>query len=128
MKKRINWLLVGLLLASFLVVSVPAAAQGSVYEVVWPLGHMATPIIPAAKRLDTLAGKIICEVTNGSFRYDETFPWIEEELSKRYPDIKFVKSDVFETFDYVEIDRKYEVLPERAKENKCDAFIGGNGG
>jgi ABC-type amino acid transport substrate-binding protein len=48
-----------------------------------------------AKRLDTLAGKTICELSNGSWEDNRTFPVIRELLQKQYPTIKIVTYDNF---------------------------------
>ena len=42
-----------------------------------------------------LAGKTICELSNGEWRGQRTFPAIRELLHKRFPDATFVPFDEF---------------------------------
>lgn len=46
------------------------------YEVVWPRGNKVVEAIPYALRLDSLAGKTICELSDRIFRADEVFPFL----------------------------------------------------
>ena len=71
------------------------ASEKGIYEVVWPRGRRVAPDIDYAPRLNTLEGKTVCELWNGAFRGDETFPMLREELQKRYPDIKIVPWEEF---------------------------------
>ena len=43
-----------------------------------------------APRLDTLSGKTICELSNGDWEYQRTFPAIRELLKERFPDAKII--------------------------------------
>ena len=69
-----------------------ATAQGTgrvELEVYDPCGAIRVTELHA-RRLDTLAGKTICEVSNGSWEDDRTFPVIRELLKKAYPTAKFI--------------------------------------
>ncbi len=129
MRRRMSWLLVGLLLASFLVVSVPAAAQEPVtLEVYDPSGAFEVSEVHAP-RLDTLAGKTICELSNGSWEHDRTFALIRDLLQRQFPDVKFVTFDELglwgtDRIDYPNLDQ----IEAIAKEKGCDALISGNAG
>jgi hypothetical protein len=98
-----------------------------IYEVVWPRGKVAVKVVPHAKRLDTLEGKTICELWNGAYRGDETFPIIREELAKRYRGIKFISWEEFGRMGGPNEDKILAALPSKLKSLGCDAAIGGNG-
>jgi hypothetical protein len=104
----------------------PKGKEG-IYEVVWPRGKVAAKITSPAKRLDTLEGKTICELWNGAYRGDETFPMIREELAKRYKGIKFVSWEEFGLMGGPEEDQILAALPSKLKALGCDAAVGGNG-
>ncbi|MFC2004449.1 hypothetical protein ACFLUK_02790 [Chloroflexota bacterium] len=102
-----------------------AAKKGerAMYEVVWPRGKKVVENVRFAKRLDTLEGKTVGLLWDWAFRGDEMFPMIEKELAKRYPGIKFVG---YEEFGSTHGAREADVLaalPNKLKENKCDAVI-----
>ena len=99
----------------------------TVYEVAWPRGPSAVNIIPLAKRLDTLQGKTIGEIWNGVFRGDELFPALEEELKKRYPDVKFINFKEFGNAFTAHEAKVFGELPAIAKKYGCDGFIVGVG-
>jgi hypothetical protein len=98
-----------------------------VYEVAWPRGPSAVKIIPLAKRLDTLQGKTIGDIWNGVFRGDELFPALEEELQRRYPNIRFVPYKEFGNAFTAHEAKVFGELPAIAKKYGCDAFIVGVG-
>lgn len=99
----------------------------SEYEVVWPRGRRASDTIPLAKRLDSLEGKTICALWDWAFRGDKIFPVIEKELAKRYPTSKFVGYDVFGATHGANEAQVIAALPEKLKENGCDAVISAMG-
>ena len=65
------------------------------YEVVWPLGASAYKTRAPNARIDDLSGKVVGELWDFLFRGEDIFPIVREELSKRYPGIRFVTYDVF---------------------------------
>ena len=101
--------------------------KGGRYEVVWPRGKVAVRIVPLARRLDTLEGKTICELWNGAYRGDETFPMIREELARRYHGIRFVSWEEFGRMGGPNEDAILAALPSKLRSLGCDAVIGGNG-
>ena len=103
------------------------AVQQTNYEVLWPRGRKTMGSASLARRLNTLEGKTICEVSNRSFHSNETFPFIEKELTQRCPGIKFVRYENFGKIDGAEEKRVNAELPDALKQNKCDAVIAGNG-
>jgi len=131
MKRLGKCLLLGLLLALFVITTAPVAtAQGPVaqttYVVYPPYGQPTVTVQKPVARLDTLEGKTICGVGN-SFHFEETFPVIAGLLAKKYPTAKFIGPDVFNKIGGGTTDGILAALPAAAKENKCDAFIVGNG-
>ena len=97
------------------------------YEVVWPRGKRPMETFHFAKRLDTLEGKTVCALWDWIFRGEQIFPAIEKELAKRYPGIRFVS---YETFGSTHGGKEAETLaalPDKLKQNKCDAVISGIG-
>ena len=98
------------------------------YEVVYPLGRLTQSEKPVARRLNTLNGMTIGELSNHKFGSVLTFAVIEKVLSKRYPDIKFISHDKFgDTYGTEESD-DIKALPDRLRQYECDAVISGNGG
>ena len=102
------------------------ASQQAMYEVLWPRGRKTISTGRLAKRLDTLEGKTICEVSNRSFHSNETFPFIEKELTRRYPGIKFVGYEEFGSTRTGDA-KTLAVLADKLKQNKVDAVICGVG-
>jgi hypothetical protein len=80
-----------------------------------------------AARLDTLAGKTICEVSNLSWEDDRTFPLIRELLQKQFPTAKIIPYTEFPRGTAVISDATTK-LGEALKAAKCDAVITGNAG
>ena len=79
-----------------------------------------------ADRLDTLDGKTICEVSNGSWQFDRIFPFVREQLKKQYPTVKILP--------YTEVIDKRADMENLAyvvkvlKEKGCQAVITGMAG
>ena len=98
------------------------------YEVVYPLGVRGQSDREVAASLPDLNGKTIGMLWNYAFRGNEVFPIVEEELKRRYPDVRVVPYEVFGNFH----DPAYEAenmaaLPGRIREQGCDAVIAGIG-
>ena len=97
------------------------------YEVVWPRGKRVVESARFAKRLETLEGKTVGFLWDWLFRGEQIFPVIEKELSNRYPGGKFVGYEEFgSTHGGKEAD-VLDALPDKLKQNKCDAVISGIG-
>lgn len=103
-------------------------AEKGKYEVVSPLGESTQEVRQLATRLDTLEGKTICEVYNGGFRGDRTFPLIRKLLKKRYPSIKFIPYTEIPESSIHAIDNVLKMLPDVFRQKGCDAVISGNAG
>ncbi|MBI2908062.1 MAG: hypothetical protein HYX92_10460 [Chloroflexi bacterium] len=89
-----------------------------------PTGALEAPESHAS-RLDTLAGKTICELSNSSWEPDRTFPAIREELQKRFPTARFVPYSEFPIGNN-EIDT--DAVAEMVRGKGCQAVITGNAG
>ena len=66
-------------------------------EVVSPLGRDTVTRAGAAPRLDTLEGKTVCEIWNGVFKGDVTFPMIRKLLQARYHGLEVIPYTEFRT-------------------------------
>jgi len=93
-------------------------------EVYIPTG--STQVVQShATRLTTLAGKTICELSNGEWGAHRIFPAIRELLRKRFPDAKLVPFTEFPV-GTEKIDN--EATIDRVARRGCDAVIVGNAG
>ena len=102
-----------------------AAAAGPVtLEVYDPSGAInVTQLL--AKRLDTLDGKTICELSDGMWQYDRTFALINQLLQKQFPTIKIIDYTHF-TMGITQI--QYPGIAADIQKAGCDAVIVGNAG
>ena len=101
--------------------------DSNAYEVVWPRGQMLETSAKLAKRLDTLEGKVVCELWDWIFKGDVMFDAWEKELKKRYPGIQFVSWKEFGEIHGADEKEVLESLPEKLKKFNCDAVICGVG-
>ena len=109
-----------------------SALATGVYKVVSPIGEAAVEMAPHAPRLKTLEGKTICEIWNGGFKGDETFPILRGMLKERYPDIKIIPYTEFPLTSIASlgpatIETVLGAVKEAILKNACDAVITGNG-
>lgn len=100
-------------------------------EVFSPLGRDTVQRIGAAPRLNTLEGKTLCEVWNGVFKGDVTFPVIRRLLQARYPHLKVIPYTEFPHAPGTDNPARQRELAQQiatlAREKGCDAVISGNG-
>ena len=93
-------------------------------EIFDPSGAVETTHLHAP-RLDTLAGKTICELSNGSWWGDRTFPVIRELLQKQFPDVTIIPYTGFpEGVPRIETEGIGDIIAKRG----CQAVIVGNAG
>ncbi len=97
------------------------------YKVVWPRGKRNVGIMSLAKRLDTLEGKTIGELWDWNFNGDKIFPMIEKELGKRFSGTKFVSYQVFGSTHGRREAEVLAALPDKLRQNGCQAVISGLG-
>lgn len=100
-------------------------------QVVSPLGGEVIKQNTIAPRLTNLDGITVCEIWNGGFKGDYTFPVLRELLKKKYPGIKVVPYTEF-PFDRgadtsAHLNEHAKQIATLAKEKGCDALISGNG-
>ena len=93
-------------------------------EVYNPTG--STQVVQShATRLNTLAGKTICELSNGEWGAQRIFPAIRELLQKRFPDTKLVPFSEFPVgTEKIDNEATIDMVARRG----CDAVIVGNAG
>jgi ABC-type amino acid transport substrate-binding protein len=101
--------------------------------VVSPVGEPAVKEKAITASLNNLEGKTICEVWNGSFEGQVSFPIIEEMLRKRFPGVNIIPYTEFPLFPVTSLSpekkkEKLEALRAALMERRCDAVITGNGG
>ena len=78
-----------------------------------------------APRLETLAGKTICELSNGEWASERTFPAIRELLHKRFPDAKVIPFNEFPVgTEKIDDEATIDMVMRRG----CQAVIAGNAG
>jgi len=101
--------------------------NSNAYDVVWPRGKSTISGAKLAKRLNTLEGKVVAELWDWVFKGDIMFQAFEDELSKRYPGIKFIS---WKEFGEIHGGKEKEVLaalPQKLKDFGVDAVICGVG-
>ena len=97
------------------------------YEALWPRSPRQSKIKPLAKRLDTLNGKVIAQVWDEVFRGNEVFEFLEEGITARYPEVKFVSWKEFGNTHGSDERAVVAALPQKFKEREVDAVISGMG-
>jgi hypothetical protein len=91
MKKRINWLLIGVSLLVTLCWVGPVAAQVTL-EVLNPRGEIEPPpTLAPSTRVTDLAGKKIGLYWNGKVGTDVFFDTVEKLLKEKFPTIKVLR-------------------------------------
>jgi hypothetical protein len=95
------------------------------YRVVWPRGARTMQASDVAPRLTSLEGKTIGQLWDDLFRGDEIFPILEEELSRRFPGVRFVRYDTFGSTHGRHEQRVLAELPDMLKRYEVDAVISG---
>jgi hypothetical protein len=107
--------------------------QEPTFRVVKPMGESPVKMISMAPRLDTLDGKTIAFVTNRLFKYEVTFPVIEQLLKKNYPNSKVISFEEFHVISNAELAvelraKAIQLLGDQLLKRGCQAVISGNGG
>ena len=78
-----------------------------------------------APRLDTLANKTVCMVSNSAFKVNITMPAIAKSMQAKYPGLKIVPyTEMATAFS----GSNWEAKPGEYKTKGCDAVVTGNGG
>lgn len=101
------------------------------FDVVSPEGLEAVERRRLAPRLDTLHGKTICEIWNGVFKGDVTFPILRAQLEERFPGLRVVPYTEFPHAPGSDNPARQRMLAQEiatlARQKGCDAVISGNG-
>ena len=97
------------------------------YEVFWPRTPRQTGIKPLAPRLDTLNGKTVVQLWDFLFRGDEVYEDLEEALTTRYPEVRFVSWREFGNTHSRDEDKLLADLPARLRAVGADAVLSGMG-
>lgn len=110
------------------IVEVPGEAGPVTLELYDPTGAFEVTQL-FSPRLDTLEGKTICMISNGSWEDDRTFPLIAELLQKQFPTATIVPYTEFAIIPESPVDPKTlaDTL-ELLKAKGCDGVISGNAG
>jgi hypothetical protein len=103
------------------------AKHNGTYAVVWPRSAKSVEVKPLAPRLDTLDGKTVAFLWDDLFRGDEIWPMLKDELSRRYPKMRFVDHDAFGSTHGEDEHRVLAELPEKIRSMKIDAIVSGMG-
>lgn len=103
------------------------------FKVVSPIGESPIKMITMSPRLDTLDGKTICLSTNRLFKYEVTFPVIEQLLKEKYPNVKIIPFSEFRIIGNQDLagDARVKALKDLGAQflkRGCHAVISGNGG
>ncbi len=97
------------------------------YNVVWPLGKLASPELDLPSRVSDLKGKTVAELSDYLFKAEKIFPFIRKAMRERYPGIKFVEFDIFGNIHGAREAEKIAALPRLLHEYGCDVVISGVG-
>ena len=100
-----------------------AITNEPVFECLWPLGPAASGKIEPARRIADLSGKTVGELWDGLFHGDIMLAGIREELSKRFPGVKFVGYDRFGDIHGPKRNEVLARMPTLLKELYVDAVI-----
>lgn len=111
---------------SVLIFSLPeaAAATPEILEVYDPSGVMEISQIHAP-RVDRLAGKTICELSNDSWQAHRVLPEIRKLLREKYPSAKFILYEEFPVGNNgIDSEKAVDLLVKKG----CQAVVIGNAG
>lgn len=125
MQRPTKWVLLGLLLAAFVIVSAPVAtAQTPVtLQVYDPTGAFEVTQL-FAPRVADLNGKTICEISDNLWETQRTFPLIRSLLQKQFPTATIIAYDKLPAATTDAASK----LGETVKKAGCQAVIVGNAG
>jgi hypothetical protein len=100
-------------------------------EVVSPAGISAVKISGVTPRIDDLNVRTVCEIWNGVFKGDVTFPIIRKLLKQKYPGVRIIPYTEFYHLPGSDVPAQQRALAQQmvaaAREKGCDALISGNG-
>jgi hypothetical protein len=97
------------------------------HRVVWPRAPRVVERRDLAPRLQSLQGRTIAFLWDSVFRGDEIFPILEEALTRRFPETRFLGWDTFGSTFGGEEPRTIAELPDRLRRLGVDAVVSGIG-
>ncbi len=97
------------------------------YDVVWPRSPQGVQSRRTADRLESLAGARVAFLWDYLFRGDELFPVLDQELSRRFPDIEIVGYEEFGNLHGADEKERVGRLGEELKRRHVDAVVSGMG-
>ena len=97
------------------------------YDVVWPRSPRGVQKRRRAERLDSLNGATVAFLWDYVFRGDELFPVLEEELTRRFPDIEIVGYSEFGNLHGADEKERVGRLGEDLQERHVDGVVSGMG-
>ena len=103
--------------------SAKSAFSEGTFQVVWPLGKHAYQTRSPNARIPDLRNKVVAETWDYLFRGEEIFPILREELTARFPGIRFIPYDVFGNLHGPQQLELIARVPELLKQHKVDAVI-----
>ncbi len=102
----------------------PAAAGAETWQVYDPTGAMEITELHAP-RLDTLAGKTICELSNDSWQAHRVLPEVRRLLQAKFPSAKFIPYTEFPMGNNgIDSEKTADLVVKKG----CQAVIIGNAG
>lgn len=99
----------------------------TIYEVIEPRPVSARKDVRASTLLTDLNDAVVAEVWDYVFRGDEMFAVVEEELTRRYPGIRFVTFSEFGDIHGPDEVAVLEALPQLFREKQINAVLAGVG-
>ncbi len=93
------------------------------FEVYWPRAAKQGAKKPGARRLDTMDGKTVAFLWDKLFQGDLMFEVIKEELSARFPGMRFVDWTAFGNTHGADEKARVAALPGLLKELRADAVV-----
>ena len=97
------------------------------YAALWPLSPLGVQTHRLAPRLEGLAGKRVGFLWDHLFRGDELFPVIEQELTRRFPDVEIVGYTEFGNTHGADETEMISRLPDKLRSRGSDAVVSGMG-
>lgn len=102
-----------------------------ILQVVSPLGLEAVKSGGGAPRLADLDGRTVCEVWNGVFKGDVTFPIIRQALQRRFPRLRVIPYTAFPhapgSDNPAQQHERARRIAGMARAQGAEALISGNG-
>lgn len=95
------------------------------YAALWPRAPRQMQQKKLAPRLQEIKGKTVAFLWDELFRGDMIFGMIKDELSKRYPGMKFIDWEVFGSTHGDHEKEALAALPRKFKDLGVDAVISG---